>query len=56
MQTAPIPLDETHRLHELYSYEVLDTATEQALDDIVWSAATICGTAFSALTLVDRNR
>lgn len=56
MQTPPIPCDESQRLRELYSYDVLDTATEQVLDDIVQTAASICGTAFGALTLVDRNR
>lgn len=56
MQTAPVPADEAERLRELYRYEVLDTATEQALDELVRSAASICGTTFSALTLIDRNR
>lgn len=56
MQVAPIPLDDDQRLKELYSYEILDTSTEQALDELVQSAAAVCGTAFGALTLVDRNR
>jgi signal transduction histidine kinase len=56
MQIAPIPIDESKRLRELYSYEVLDTATEKALDDIVQAAATLCGTTFGALSLIDRDR
>lgn len=56
MQAAPIPLDDDRRLKELYSYEILDTATEQALDELVQSAAARCGTAFGALSLVDRDR
>lgn len=56
MQPAPIPLDDVQRLKELYSYDILDTSTEQALDELVQSAATLCGTAFGALTLVDRDR
>lgn len=56
MQVAPIPFDDARRLKELYSYEVLDTATEQALDDLVQSAASVCETTFGALTLVDRDR
>lgn len=56
MQEAPLPIDEVQRLRELYSYEVLDTATETALDDIVQEAAAVCGTTFGALTMVDKNR
>ncbi len=56
MQEAPFPPDEAQRLKELYSYDVLDTDTESALDAIVQSAAAICGTTFGALTMVDKNR
>lgn len=56
MQEPPIPSDEAQRLRELYSYEVLDTATEAALDAIVQEAALVCGTDFGALTMVDWNR
>ena len=48
MLSAPIPPCESQRLKELYSYEVFDTATDKALDDIAQSATTICGTTFGA--------
>src|SRR5689334_4768517 len=56
MQAAPIPADEEERLATLRSYAVLDTATEQAFDDIVALAASICGTPVSAISLLDRDR
>ena len=56
MQPAPLPPNESQRLKELYSYEVLDTATDQALDDIAQSAAAICGTTFGAISLIDLDR
>ncbi len=56
MQTPPQPPDEAQRLRELYSYDVLDTETEKALDDLVQSAAALCGTTFGALTMLDKNR
>lgn len=56
MLTAPIPLCESQRLKELYSYEVLDTATDKALDDVAQLAATICGTTFGAISLIDLDR
>lgn len=56
MLSAPIPPCESQRLKELYSYEVLDTATDKALDDIAQSAATICGTTFGAISLIDLDR
>ena len=56
MHPAPIPLNEPERIRELYSYEVLDTGTEKALEDIVQSAAAICGTTFGAISLIDKDR
>jgi PAS domain S-box-containing protein len=37
-------------------YPILDTAPEQEFDDLTHLAAQICGTPFSALTLVDQDR
>lgn len=56
MLCAPIPLCESQRLKELYSYEVLDSATDKTLDNIAQSAATICGTTFGAISLLDLDR
>lgn len=56
MQPAPLSPHEPQRLKELYSYQVLDTATDKALDDIAQSAAAICGTTFGAISLIDLDR
>ena len=53
---APIPQDEEARLERLRQYQVLDTAAEQAFDDITKMAADVCQTPVSLLTFVDRNR
>lgn len=56
MPAAPIPADEAARLSALRAYEILDAATEQAYDDVVRLAATICGTEMAAVTFVDEAR
>lgn len=56
MQAAPIPRNDAARLEALYSYEALDSATEQELDDLVQAAARLCGTTFGAISLIDRDR
>jgi GAF domain-containing protein len=47
---------EIDRLAALKRYRVLDTAPEQAFDDITRLAAFICGTPISLVTLIDRER
>jgi PAS domain S-box-containing protein len=49
-------LDEAVRLKTLREYAVLDTAPEQALDDITALAAQICGTPIALISLVDEHR
>lgn len=44
------------RLAVLHGYRVLDTAPEQAYDDIAQLAAFICGTPMATVTFVDRER
>ncbi len=56
MFTAPIPEDDPARLATLYSYSVLDTAPEQGYEDVTALASFICGTPFSTITLVDKDR
>lgn len=56
MPAAPIPPDEEVRLRALREYEILDAATEQAYDDVVRVAATICGTEMAAVTFIDEAR
>jgi GAF domain-containing protein len=53
---APLPDNEKARLAALESYRVLDTAPEQAYDDIVALATFICGTPIATVTFVDAER
>lgn len=53
---APLPDDEAARLAALQQYHILDTAPENAFDDITKIAAFICGTPIAVMTLVDRER
>jgi len=48
--------DEAQRQAALDSYGVLDTAPEQAFDDIVLLAATLCDTPAAAISLLDHGR
>ena len=56
MYVAPIPENDAARLATLYRYSILDTPREQGYDDVTWLATFICGTPFSTVTLVDRDR
>jgi diguanylate cyclase (GGDEF)-like protein/PAS domain S-box-containing protein len=51
-----MPPDELDRLAALRDYHILDTAPEDAYDDIVRLAAFICGTPIATVTLVDAER
>lgn len=48
--------DEAQRQAALDSYGVLDTSPEQAFDDIVLLAATLCDTPAAAISLIDHGR
>ncbi|RPE79653.1 sensor domain-containing diguanylate cyclase [Vulcaniibacterium tengchongense] len=50
------PLEEAPRQLALDAYAILDTAPEQAYDDIVRLAATLCETPAAAISLIDRER
>jgi len=50
------PPQEAERLAELYRYEVLDTAPEQPLDDLVHLAAYLCQAPIAVISLVDLDR
>ncbi|WEF34638.1 EAL domain-containing protein [Pseudoduganella chitinolytica] len=52
----PHEIDETERLKVLQAYEILDTAPEDAFDQLVRLAATVCGTSMAALCFVDSER
>lgn len=52
----PIPANEADRLKELRLFRILDTTTEQTLDNLTVLAAEICETPISLISLVDENR
>ncbi len=53
---TPLPINEASRLDALHQYEILDTSTEQAFDDLARLAAHICGSPTALISLVDTNR
>jgi GAF domain-containing protein len=53
---APIPDNETQRLAALREYRILDTAAEQAYDDITALAAYLCRVPITMISLVDESR
>ncbi|MFL6248740.1 MAG: GAF domain-containing protein [Thermoanaerobaculia bacterium] len=56
MNASPVSADEEARLAALQRYEILDSDPEQALDEVVQLAATICGTPIALISLVDSSR
>ncbi len=56
MQPPSLPPNEAARLERLYRLDILDTPAEELYDDITRLAAMFCGTLFSTVTLVDRDR
>lgn len=48
--------NELARLAALRSYAILDTAAEQAFDDLALLASQICGTPIALITLIDEDR
>ena len=53
---APLPSNESARLEALSQYKILDTAPEQAFDDLTRLAAQICETPIALVSLVDARR
>ncbi len=53
---APLPDNEAARLESLYQYEILDTETDSAIDDITRLAAYICRTPIALVSLLDAHR
>jgi GAF domain-containing protein len=54
--SPPIPENESARLRVLYQYEILDTISEEAFDELTELAAIICNTPIALITLVDKDR
>ncbi|WP_153798182.1 GAF domain-containing sensor histidine kinase [Foetidibacter luteolus] len=56
MKAANLPENEKERLEELYSYDILDTAYEEAFNQIVQLASAISDSPISTITMVDVSR
>src|SRR5260370_24284917 len=56
MRAAPIPENEAARLETLRQYQILDTDSEEAFDDLTRLASYICQTPAALISLVDANR
>jgi PAS domain S-box-containing protein len=53
---APIPANEVPRLDALRGFDILDTAPDEAFDDLVRLAAKVCSTPIALVSLVDQDR
>lgn len=56
MTSYPISANERERLQELFSYQILDTPTEQEFDDLVRIATKMFNVPVAAITFVDATR
>lgn len=56
MKTDTLVYDESKRLEELWSLQLLDTEAEQDFDELVDLAALICGCPVSMISLIDEHR
>ncbi len=56
MLPPPTPANESERLRELDTYNILETLPEKDYDDLTRLAAQLCGTPISLVSLVDDHR
>ena len=56
MLRAEPPPNEAERLAELYEYQILDSLSEQAYDDVTFLASQLCDTPIALISLVDKER
>lgn len=53
---VPLPENEANRLRNLKLYHILDTASENAFDDLTRLASSICDTPIALISLIDKDR
>jgi two-component system, sensor histidine kinase len=56
MRSAPVLENETERLQELLSYDILDTLPEKQYDSITEIASRVCKTPIALISLIDESR